>query len=301
MAPQTKVVDSPVIAIGGVGGSGTRVIAQILIDQGFYLGSDLNRANDNLWFTLLFKRPAWFFRNRRNHNAIFRALHIFTRAMQGVGYHSPADIGFIAAAAFRSSIRGNSHAGDGRGAWPFQRAWRMARPASRDYSKYLGWGWKEPNSHIYLRFLNDHFRNLKFIHVIRHGLDMAWGGQQHQLFNWGQLYEVTPPRDLNLVPRAALSYWVRANQQAIRLGREMGDEKFLLLNFDNLCASPANEIDRLLSFVGQNPDRDERQKLCGLVQPPATMGRYRKHDLGVVDPRDVEAVRSFGFTVEEPI
>jgi hypothetical protein len=46
---------SPVI-IGGVGGSGTRLIAQMLKELGFYLGSDLNSANDNLWFTLLFKR-----------------------------------------------------------------------------------------------------------------------------------------------------------------------------------------------------------------------------------------------------
>ncbi len=47
--------DSPV-AIGGVGGSGTRVVAQLLMKLGFYIGSDLNKANDNLWFVLLFNR-----------------------------------------------------------------------------------------------------------------------------------------------------------------------------------------------------------------------------------------------------
>ena len=44
-------------AIGGLGGSGTRVVAQILRDVGIFMGTDLNGANDNLWFTLLFKRP----------------------------------------------------------------------------------------------------------------------------------------------------------------------------------------------------------------------------------------------------
>ena len=48
-----KYVIGPV-AIGGVGGSGTRVIAEILIQLGFYIGSDLNSANDNLWFMLTY-------------------------------------------------------------------------------------------------------------------------------------------------------------------------------------------------------------------------------------------------------
>ena len=44
------------VVIGGVGGSGTRLIAQCLKETGFHIGTDLNVANDNLWFTLLFKR-----------------------------------------------------------------------------------------------------------------------------------------------------------------------------------------------------------------------------------------------------
>lgn len=36
------------VAIGGVGGSGTRVVAEIVRSLGYYLGGDLNSANDNL-------------------------------------------------------------------------------------------------------------------------------------------------------------------------------------------------------------------------------------------------------------
>ncbi len=46
----------PPVVIGGVGGSGTRLIAQILKDLGYFMGNDLNEANDNLLFPLLFKR-----------------------------------------------------------------------------------------------------------------------------------------------------------------------------------------------------------------------------------------------------
>ena len=45
----------PPVAIGGVGGSGTRLIANCLEELNYYIGSDLNKAKDNLWFTLLFK------------------------------------------------------------------------------------------------------------------------------------------------------------------------------------------------------------------------------------------------------
>ena len=44
------------IAVGGVGGSGTRLVARLLRDLGFFLGADLNESEDTLWFTHLFKR-----------------------------------------------------------------------------------------------------------------------------------------------------------------------------------------------------------------------------------------------------
>ncbi len=50
----------PLVAIGGMGGSGTRLIARILVECGIYMGSDLNEALDNLVFTRLFKDPVWF-------------------------------------------------------------------------------------------------------------------------------------------------------------------------------------------------------------------------------------------------
>lgn len=46
----------PPVVIGGVGGSGTRLIAECVKKLGFFIGNDLNDAFDNLWFTLLFKR-----------------------------------------------------------------------------------------------------------------------------------------------------------------------------------------------------------------------------------------------------
>jgi hypothetical protein len=51
------IFPNPPVVIGGLGGSGTRLIAAILQHLEFDMGSDLNRTNDNLAFTLLLKRP----------------------------------------------------------------------------------------------------------------------------------------------------------------------------------------------------------------------------------------------------
>src|SRR5690348_1070657 len=46
----------PFVAVGGLGGSGTRLIASLLAEFGVFIGHDLNKELDNLAFTLLFKR-----------------------------------------------------------------------------------------------------------------------------------------------------------------------------------------------------------------------------------------------------
>ena len=43
------------IAIGAIGGSGSRVLAQVVHAAGVSLGSNLNSSNDNLEFTTRFK------------------------------------------------------------------------------------------------------------------------------------------------------------------------------------------------------------------------------------------------------
>jgi hypothetical protein len=48
--------NNPFICVGGIGVSGTRVIAMILSSLGINMGNDLNQAFDNLTYTLLFKR-----------------------------------------------------------------------------------------------------------------------------------------------------------------------------------------------------------------------------------------------------
>jgi hypothetical protein len=288
------------IVLGGIGGSGTRLVAKIFMQAGFFLGSDLNLENDNLWFTLLFRRPHWYRKiAARNEGRIFTGLRAFTKAMLSAGPLTLSEFTFVIQAAAAMSMKIRAANKTTRGLWPFERARNIMRAARTPLGKnYHGWGWKEPNSHIYLPHLSQQFPPLKYIHVIRHGLDLAFSINQVQLYNWSFLFGLEPPRSKSQAPAASLKYWVRANQRAVDLGRNLGPDHFLCVNFDQLCLSPAREIGRLCEFAGTNVSADEFGRLCELPQRQTSSERYLQHDCGAFDPADIEAVRRFGFEVK---
>jgi hypothetical protein len=290
------------VVIGGVGGSGTRVLAQILMDMGFYMGGDLNQVFDFLWFTFLFNRPKWFINHAgEDEQLVFRGLDILTKAMAGPFYPLPNELSFIVRAVAGWVCAGYSP--------------RILRTAKRlrkalksilelicseevDFSRYVGWGWKEPNSHIYIDYLDKYFERLKFIHVIRHGLDIAYSSNKLQLFNWGPFFNVDVPHSAKLLPEAALEYWIRANRRAIALGEWLGCDKFLLIDFDKLCSSPRTEIERLITFLELDPRKLDIDSLCSIPKAPGSIGRYKQHDLSVFNQEHIEIVRELGFAVE---
>jgi hypothetical protein len=238
-------------AIGGLGGSGTRVVAQLFIERGIFMGDDLNASNDNLLFTRLFKNPEWYrtasLEEKRNQ------FQIFEKSM---------------------SLAGN----------------------------FLGniWGWKEPNTHLYLTELAEFLPDLKYIHVIRHGLDMAYSDNKAQLFNWGNEFGVEAnaaeaPDDLAV---KNLEYWIRANRAATDKGDALFGNRFYLLNYDKLCENPKVEIKKVFDFLDIPLDEIALQKLALIPKVPASHERYRKHDISLFSHEQLDQVRAFGFTIK---
>src|SRR6266478_1556686 len=125
------------VAIGGVGGSGTRVGAALLQMLGYYIGDDLNEALDNLWFTLLFKRRSVLLESEPE---FVQLVSLFRSRMSGETYLSDEKRAHVL-----------QLCGDGRlqhpQAWLVERAESFLNEAG---SKRAGqpWGWKEPNTHI---------------------------------------------------------------------------------------------------------------------------------------------------------
>ena len=282
------------MAIGGVGGSGTRVFAEIFREFGFYLGDCLNKPLDNLWFTVLFKRPHWFSRNRgKNEEEIYRAIRLFNKTMtRGLASTvDPDEIIYI------------RNAGKEILAYPYKmgvnhlQTENILKSKPPDSSKYIGWGWKEPNTHVFLRYLATFFPDFRYIHVLRHGLDMAYSTNHQQFLNWGTLIGSTAETNDSATPQNLLRYWIEANNQAVELGRALLGERFLVIRLEDLCRYPEASIKRMARFVGVDVDEDKLDQLSQLPILPGSSDRYRNHRLRAFTAKDLEAVKSFGYEI----
>jgi len=271
----------PHVAIGGVGGSGTNLIAAITRQLGVNIGFDVNSSQDNLAWTLLFKRLEVL---SMDDAALAQDLAIFVAAMTASRPLTPHEQDRIVRLAADDRPQ---HPRD----WLAERATCLSA-ATTAQADDRPWGWKEPNTHVLLPFLARHFPALRYVHVVRHGLDMAFSSNQNQLAYWADAFGI--PGDLP-TPVRALRYWLAVQRRAHALGASMG-ERFLWLDYDAFCANPVDGVERLQQFLGL--PRQESAALAGMVEPQPSHGRYRSMDCAVFDAHDLEAVRALGFEVD---
>jgi hypothetical protein len=130
------------------------------------------------------------------------------------------------------------------------------------------WGWKHPQSHLLLPFLLERFPRLRFVHVVRDGRDMAFSPNLGQLMIYGR---EALGREPQRTPEDAIRYWAWANGRAADAGGRLGEQRYLLVRFEQLCDEPEEEIARLAAFGGV-PYAD---RAIAQVRRPSTIGRWR--------------------------
>jgi len=262
------------IAIGGVGGSGTRVVASVLKECGFFLGNDLNKRYDNLWYTLMFRRRSLAGASTAE---IARLADIFVAAMSGTGCTDPE------AHELLEQIAGEDRE-------EFKPEWRATRAKSLRKSLLEGkqhesWAWKEPNTHILLDRLAESIPGLRYIHVIRDGRDMAFSANQNQVKFWAEAVFGMDGLDPS-APAGALRYWRLANERIRRL-KDDGALPILEVGFECLCEHPARQILAIAEFCGVTVTREGAADIAArTVRAPATIGRFQDMDQFQLDPED---------------
>ncbi len=271
-------------AIGGVGGSGTRVVASLLQALGCHLGDDLNEPLDNLAFTLLFKRRSVLL---DDEEAFRRLAVLFFGRLAGDLAPSDEDRARVAALA---AIPRPLHPR----AWLAERARALldgAGARSGADRPDAPWGWKEPNTHVVLDRLLAARPDLRAIHVVRHPLDMALSANQNQLAFWGPVFL---DRDVAIDPRTSLAYWCAAHRRVERIVGRFPD-RVLLVDFDAFCRAPESGAARIARFVGLVPPQDVLAAFAASVRPPGSTGRYRQGGVARFDPDDLATVARLGF------
>jgi len=277
----SKIENYPLVAVGGVGGSGTRVVAHLLTSCGIHLGTDKNESEDNLWFTLLFKRRELLAKNVNEFNLLSR---ILARAMTGKGPVSPD---FSKIIDVLSSDSRPQHPVQ----WLKRRSVTLSKALREHESLNVPWGWKEPNTHIFLPQLLNCYPTLRYVHVIRHGCDMALSENQNQLETWGDHFVSNSIKD----PRNSLKYWVKANQRILKLSK-IHKDSILFVRFEDICSTPESSMGSIMEFVGREISSQQADEFVSGIHPPHSIGRYLEFDLNGFDREDLNALQLFGYS-----
>jgi len=280
-----KVCNFPAVAIGGVGGSGTRVGAGLLQMLGYYIGDDLNDALDNLWFTLLFKRRSIVLENEPE----FRSLvSLFSSRMSGETAFSDDQRLYVTRLARDSRLQ---HPRD----WLTGRAETFLNGISSKKAEQP-WGWKEPNTHIVIDRIFEFEPELRYIHFVRHPLYMAFSSNQNQLEYWGP---IMLGRELPIGPRQSLAYWCAAHRRALSF-LERWPTRTMMVDFDALCANPGPQCVQIANFLDAELPDCTRSEFCDFVEygRPAG-GQVRSTELGQFDPHDLRYVVELGYRLSK--
>ncbi len=248
------MIDDRVVFIGGVGGSGTRAVAEVVKSLGVHIGTKLNGPLDNLDWPGAQCAP--LIRDRTtSYEDTFPEI-----------------------------------------AEAFEKFARKMRAQAPDMSAVQNmWGTKVPGSFFYLRALSAIFENMRYIHVMRHGLDMAFSKNHNQLFNWGGFFDIATKEDVT--PRQLLKYWACANTFALQECKTWLPNRHLVVRFEELCADRTGHVQRIADFLGLADTEAATRAIRQKIVPQKSQSRYKhKAQAEMFDEADIATLNHLGFT-----
>jgi hypothetical protein len=244
----------PPLFIGGTGGSGTRVVARIAELAGVFMGTYLNHAYDAL--------PTIRRYSEKWNEYVGAKGATLTQVQQRL---MNQDLG---AALIKHRAR-------------------IPHPMSP-------WGVKNPRFIFFLSHLHHCFPELKFIHVIRDGRDMAFAERQYQLEGVGGLYLDDLKTRLCGAPAPvrSIALWSQVNLETARFGEGILGGRYLRIRLEDLCASPAPLIQKIFEFL--DTSSPNLPAALSEVKPPSSLGRWRDQDPALLDRLHAEGRAGLG-------
>lgn len=265
------------IIIGGMGGSGTRVVAKLLQAAGVYFHAYQNDALDNVFFARLISCHPQLW--KLPHHKLRMRFNAFTRLYFGKPL-SPLQLMQV----FRSLNKPR-----------LKQTWLLLRRSfeyRRASATFTHWAFKNPRTQFFIPQLAEHFDECQYIHVIRNGLDMAFSSNTNQLELWGCDFEIVENAPL---PVRQLDFWIAINKWVRHQCHVHLPRRHHFLFFDKLCTHSEEEIAKLFRFLNLQPTTTPAD-LAAIVKTPASLGRHTAH-LDMFLPEQIQAVRDSGFDV----
>lgn len=271
--------DGP-IAIGGIGGGGTRIFADFLRKCGVYIGSDLNTSLDNLWFTLLFKRRSVITEGERDLAALYDG---FAERM-ATGQFPPGLQRKVQDLAMRSE---HEHPPE----WFAERFRTLFEPSERTGTR---WGWKEPNTHVVAERLLTLDSRLHYVHIMRHPLDIVSSSNNNQLRMWGEIL-LDSADDSHFARK--LDYWCKV-QTAAEAIRDRFPERCIIVRYEDMVAHTELCATFLSSVLGVRLSPAAMAEYVGTLVRPGFVRRWNQADAFRMSAANVRFAAARGYDLE---
>jgi len=293
----------PPVIVGCVGGSGSRVVAEVLHRSGCFMGKNLNHACDNMDFAYcLVGRRAWLRKKfpfetgdagARAAIGLFEKLYFkqplslaekWRFARIGLDYLRPSALRLLRTRT--AGQRTRSAAGLLAG---------QSGTLGVEGRSFRRWGFKLPGSMLMLNVLLDAYPQMKFVHVVRDGRDMALSGNQKMMTHYAALFGIEQEYSLE----RSFELWRRMNTWARELyTRRMAAGDVLAVQFEALCRNPREQIDRLVAFAGLPAVSDE--SIYAIPRVIDSIGRWQAQ-AARFESLDRQVLEQFGYRGESSL
>ena len=282
------------VAIGGVGGSGTRVVASMIAGLGYDMGISLNRSLDDLLFTFLFRNPDMYGDVRglvpTYHPSAVDALGLYIAIRNGRHHLTGEKLPMYRRAL---SLPDNNPRGVKRPAVRALRRYRRVQFVGQEFRKLpetdtdmdKPWGWKLPLCHLFLPTMYAGIPQLRYIHVVRDGLAIAKSKNDLQRLQWGRLFGVAEDdRDPEI---AQLVYWARVNLAVAEFLATA--PHCLIVSYERSVMDPTAVLQEIAAFLGR-PCTDEAMAIVAEIQRPTDFDRSYDYESAPLTPEEREDV-----------
>ena len=141
------------------------------------------------------------------------------------------------------------------------------------------WGWKFPRTILMLPFVHEIYPEMKAVHLVRDGRDMAFSRNQNQVRAKGSMVlseaELKRPGSIR-----SIKFWARVNVAAARYGgTRIGDGNYLRFRYEDVCSDPGEAVVQLLDFLDCPASRESMRAVATeVVKPSASTRRRRARD-----------------------
>ena len=279
-------METPFVVIG-MHRSGTSLVSRILDKSGIMMGKDLQTDHESKFFIQLNK---WIYQNAGADWAR-------PKALEELIDYAPA----------RKQVE----------------EYLRIRIASSSSKKFSGrnlknglfdmdskWGWKDPRNGPSLPIWKDIWPEMKIIHVVRHGVDVAaslhsrslknWTEDEGRFKKWTKMYKWRSSKSpIRKGQRAAtlthaLEFW--AEQMDVEKKVIQSYENVLEISYEYLLTSPAVVLKDIWTYIGKETDEKLLREIETMVDYSRAFAYKQNEELSVFAQENKSILERFGYS-----